>query len=169
MSSADAFGPATPEARRGLWERLPGGLRPRPREPRETRWQRPLELALLIVVGLVLTIATLNDVAIQVGKDNRFSADVRTWRAHTGHDYKNITTESGEENGHGTRDIACANTSAGPPDGRTQLCLVLTGPVHHSLRTIDGGYYIPAYFPNKAAHRYGCFGTAVGEGLCQAP
>jgi hypothetical protein len=123
----------------------------------------------LIAVGLVLTIATLNDVAIQVGKDNRFSADVHTWRADTGHDYLNITTESGEETGHGTRDLACANTSAGAADARTQLCLVLTGPVVHSMRTISGGFYVPPYFPDKAAHRYGCFGAAVEEGLCQTP
>ena len=144
-------------------------MRPRPREPRETRWQRPLELALLIVVGLVLTIATLNDVAIQVGKDNRFSADVRTWRATPATTTMNITTESGEETA--TEPVASPAPTRAPdhPTARTQLCLVLTGPVPPFPADDRGGYYIPAYFPNKAAHRYGCFGTAVGEGLCQAP
>jgi hypothetical protein len=128
--------------------------------------RRLIEITVLVLIGVLLAVATVRDVVLQTEVNHRLVADLATWRAYSGHDYHNLTTEQDIKH-HTTREIVCGNTSPGAPKARTQLCLILTGPVAHGRRAVRGGYYLPPrlLFDVRSA-RYGCFGTAVGEGLC---
>jgi hypothetical protein len=68
--------------------------------------------------------------------------------------------------GHSTRDIACGNVAPGAPKARTQLCIVLTGPVRAGRRAAHGGFYLPPKVDDVARYRYGCYGSAKAAGLC---
>jgi hypothetical protein len=149
----------------GRWNRLPASLRPRAVELSGSGRRRLIETTLLILAGLLLTVATVNDVVLQTHVNHRLNADLRTWREYTGHDYINISTAQ-DIYGHTTRDIACGNTSPGPPGERVQLCLQLTGPVIHGLRAARGGWYLPPKTQDAPAFRYGCYGTAKSEDRC---
>jgi hypothetical protein len=129
---------------------------------------RLIETTLLVLAGLLLAIATANDVVEQTHVNHRLIADLRTWRAYTGHDYRNIAVEQ-DFHGHTTRDFVCGNTSPGPPGERTQLCLQLTGPIVHGRRAARGGWYLPPKVENQPSFRYGCFGAAKSEHRCGAP
>jgi hypothetical protein len=120
----------------------------------------------LVLVALLLAIATVNDVVRQAGVNHRLVADLRTWRQYTHHDYKNVGADQ-ELLGTAThRDVVCGNTVPGPPKRRTQICLVVTGPVSRGVRTVSGGWYLPAGIEdNVRSARYGCFGT-ITRGLC---
>jgi hypothetical protein len=147
------------------WEWLPARLRPREVELKGRGELRLIETTVLILVGLVLAIATVNDLVRQTHINNRLDADLRTWREYTHHDYQNIAIDQ-ETLGLGSdREVLCGNTSAGPPGSRPQLCLAIWGPVNDGLRTVHGGWYVPPYLPDIPAKRYGCFGAA-GQGRC---
>jgi hypothetical protein len=167
MSSGAAPGPAPAEPYERLWRRLPAALRPRSGEPAGSGRLRLVENTALVLVGMLLAVATVYDVGRQAGVNHRLAADLRTWRRDTGHDYKNVFTDT-ELLGISThRDVVCGNTSPGPPGKRTQICLVVTGPVRKGLRTVAGGWFLPAGTENDLRrHRYGCFG-AVTHGLCR--
>jgi hypothetical protein len=124
-----------------------------------------IESTLLVLVGLLLAIATINDVVLQARVNHRLVADLRTWRRYTGHDYKNVSVGQ-DRHGHTTRDIACGNVSPGAPKARTQLCIVLTGPVRHGRRAALGGFYLPPGVDDVSSYRYGCYGSARAAGLC---
>jgi len=117
-------------------------LPPRDVELRGTGRRQLVEVTLLILAGLLLAIATVNDVVEQTHVNHRLNADLRTWRAYTGHDYKNVSTEQ-DLYGHTTKDVVCGNTTPGPPKERIQLCLQMTGPVIHGRRAARGGWYLP--------------------------
>jgi len=155
------------EKRRSGWERLPEWLRPleRERSRKETRHLRVPEAAVLIVVGLLLTVATVNDVVLQTRVNHRLSADLLTWRRVTGHYYHNISIEQ-DLTGHSTRDVLCGNTSPGAPGERFQVCLIITGPVVRGVRAARGGYYLSPYVANLRENRYACFGSAESAQLC---
>jgi hypothetical protein len=151
------------------WDRLPRRLRPRAVEPvggpdQRQRWL--IETTLLVLVGLLLTIATVNDVARQRSVNERLIADLRTWRQYTGHDYHNIAVDR-ELFGQSTqREVACGNTSPGPPKARTQICLAIWGPLVDGRRTVHGGWYLRARAEDDVrSERFGCFGPAA-RGLC---
>jgi hypothetical protein len=149
------------------WERLPAWLRPRDHELRGRGELRLVETLVLILVGLVLAVATVNDLARQATVNHRLDADLRTWRRYTHHDYRNIAIDQ-ETLGLGSdREVLCGNTTAGAPGAKTQLCLAIWGPVHDGVRTVHGGWYVPPYLPDSPAKRYGCFGPA-GQGRCPA-
>jgi hypothetical protein len=149
------------------WSWLPERLRPREAEARGTGRLRLIESAVLVFVGLVLAVATVNDLARQTRINHRLDADLRTWREYTHHDYRNIAIDQ-ETLGLGSeREVLCGNTSPGPPGGRTQLCLAIWGTVHDGRRAVHGGWYTPAYVPDIPAKRYNCFGPA-GQGRCGA-
>ncbi|MEA2152062.1 MAG: hypothetical protein QOI18_295, partial [Solirubrobacteraceae bacterium] len=77
---------ATP-LKRG-WQRLPPGLRPRDADqPGRGRLWR-VETIVLLLAGLLLLIATVNDVVLSAHTNHRLVADLRTWRDYTGHNYK---------------------------------------------------------------------------------
>lgn len=124
-----------------------------------------IETTLLALVGLLLAIATVNDVVLQTHVNHRLVADLRTWRQYTGHRYKNVSVEQ-DRITHTTRDIACGNVSAGAPKARTQLCIVLTGPVRAGRRAALGGFYLPPKVDDVRTYRYGCYGVASAAGLC---
>lgn len=147
------------------WSWLPEWARPRESERKGLGSLRLAETTLLILFGLLLAIATVNDVRQQTHVNHRLNADLATWRAVTGHDYHSIGVEQDIKE-HTTRDIVCGNVSPGGPKERTQLCLRMTGPVHGNRRQVAGGYYLPPRSEDLARLRYGCFGPALQAGLC---
>jgi cell division protein FtsL len=151
--------------KRDGWDRLPAWLRPRDVELGGTGRRRLVEVTLLLLAGLLLAIATANDVVKQTHVNHRLIADLRTWRSYTGHDYRNLSTEQ-DLYGHTTRDVVCGNTTPGAPKERVQLCLRMTGAVIRGQRTAGGGWYLPPKVEDVPASRYGCFGTAKSAQLC---
>lgn len=150
----------------GGWARLPQWARPLEHERRGLGSLRLAETTVLILLGLFLAVATVNDlVVLRVNENHRLNADVRTWRTITAHDYVNISTEQ-DITGHTTRDVACGNVSPGPPGARNQICLIMTGPVQAGVRSARGGYYLPAYHSNLKVNRFWCFGSATTGDLC---
>jgi hypothetical protein len=145
--------------------RLPHWLRPRSAEPSGSGRTRLVETTLLVLAGLLLAIATVNDVARQTHVNQRLIADLRTWRSYTGHDYHNLSISQqllGETSG---REVVCGNTSPGTPKAKTQLCLAIWGPVVDGRRTVHGGWYLPPKAEDLRAERYTCFGPA-SQGVC---
>ena len=126
---------------------------------------RLVETTLLVLLGLFLLIATVNDLVRQTHVNHRLVADLRTWREYTGHDYKNVSVEQ-DLYSHTTRDIACGNVSPGAPKARTQLCIVLSGPTRAGRRAAHGGFYLPPKVDDVKRYRYGCYGSAKTAGLC---
>jgi hypothetical protein len=127
---------------------------------------RLIETTLLVLVGVLLAVATVNDVVRQTHVNDRLIADLRTWRAYTGHEYHNLSIEQellGPTSSR--REVICGNTSPGAPKARTQLCLAIWGPVVGGRRTVHGGWYLPAKAEDLRAKRYGCFGPA-SRGIC---
>jgi hypothetical protein len=154
----------TPSAREGFGF-LPPRLRPRESELPGSGRMRLIETTLLVLLGLLLAVATLNDVVRQTHVNDRLIADLATWRGYTGHPYHNISIEQelfGPASGH---EVVCGNTRPGAPKARTQLCLVVYGPIHGGRRTVHGGWYLPPKVEDVRADRYGCFGEAA-RGLC---
>jgi hypothetical protein len=147
------------------WKWLPEWLRPREQEPAGRSRRRLIEVTLLILAGVLLAVATVNDLVEQTHVNHRLVADLRTWRHYTGHDYKNLSTQQ-DIFGHTTRDVICGNTTPGPPGERVQLCLQMTGPVIDGMRAARGGWYLPPKAENSAAFRYGCFGAATPARFC---
>jgi hypothetical protein len=148
-----------------LWERLPGWLRPRVAERSGTGRTRLIETTLLVLAGLLLAIATVNDVGRQVNVNHRLIADLRTWRSYTGHNYRNLTFDQKLLGEHTQREVVCGNTSPGDPKARIQLCLAIWGPTVDGRRQVHGGWYLRAKAEDLRAYRYGCFGVA-GQGRC---
>jgi hypothetical protein len=132
------------------------------------RWEprRAIETTLLVLVAILLVLATAHDVSRQIKVNHRLTADLVTWRALTGHDYHNLRLEQ-DVKGFSTREVVCGNVSPGPPGARPQMCLVIRGPVVGGRRSSHGGYRLPAYVPDLRRHRYGCFGSALSEHLCE--
>jgi hypothetical protein len=145
--------------------RLPAWLRPRDQEQPGSGRQWRIETLVLLLVGLLLAIATVNDVVLNTHVNHRLSADLRTWRSYTGHDYKNVSTEQDIYH-HTTVDFVCGNTVPGPPKERIQICLEMTGPVVGGRRAARGGWYLPTGHEDLRRYRYGCFGTTKAKGEC---
>ncbi len=161
--SVPSVPPGTPPA--GAWARLPEWARPGEQERRGLGSLRLAETTILILLGLFLAVATVNDVVQQTHVNHRFVADLKTWRTVTGHDYHNIRSET-DQKGHTTRDILCGNVSPGAPGERAQVCVVLVGPVVSGVRSVSGGYYLPANSIDISRNRYACFGAPAQAGLC---
>jgi hypothetical protein len=149
----------------GLAGRLPEWARPRESERRGLGSLRLAETTILILLGLFLAVATVADVVKQTHVNHRLVADLRTWRAVTGHDYHTLGTEQ-DVKGHTTRDTVCGNVSPGGPRERAQVCLILVGPTVAGRREVSGGYYLPAKTEDGRRGRYSCFGAAALTGLC---
>jgi hypothetical protein len=145
--------------------RLPEALRPREREARGSGRLWRVETFVLLAVGLLLAIATVNDVVLDTHTNHRLNADLRTWRAYTGHHYKNVATEQDVLH-YTTTDVVCGNTTPGPPKQRIQICLQMTGPVVHGYRAARGGWYLPPRAEDLHRYRYGCFGPPKAQGRC---
>ena len=74
-----------------------------------------VETTLLVLVGVLLAAATVNDLARQAHTNDRLIADLSTWRHYTGHDYHNISVDQETLGSTTQREVLCGNTSAGPP------------------------------------------------------
>jgi|HubBroStandDraft_3_1064219.scaffolds.fasta_scaffold18737_4 hypothetical protein len=156
--------PRPPDASRWTW--LPAWARPLEHERRGLGSLRLAESTILILLGVFLAVATVNDlVVLRVNENHRLRADLHTWRTVTGHDYVNISTEQ-DIKGYTTRDVVCGNVSPGAPGSRNQICLIVTGPVRGGERAVEGGYYLPAYRSNLKTERFWCFGSATTDELC---
>jgi hypothetical protein len=153
--------------RRAGWERLPDRLRPLAEATGRQRLtnQRLIETTLLVLIGILLAVATVNDVVRQTHTNHRLVVDLHTWRTVTGHDFHNLTVEQ-DQTGHTHREVVCGNTTPGPPGKRSQVCLVMTGHTVRSLREARGGYYLPPESIDLRRYRYGCFGSATPAKLC---
>ncbi len=149
----------------GRWNRLPKWLQPRDVESPGAGRRHLIEVTLLTLAGLLLAVATVNDVVDQTHVNHRLIADLRTWREYTGHDYKNVSTEQ-DLYGHTTKDVVCGNTTPGPPKERIQLCLQMSGPVVDGRRAALGGWYLPPKVEDAPISRYGCFGSATAAEFC---
>jgi hypothetical protein len=155
--------PPAPAADAARYARWPAWARPREREERGIGRVRLVEAIVIIVVGLVLAVAAVNDLGRKVGINHRIQADLNTWRAITGHDYLNVGVEQSLTGT--TREVACANVSPGAPGVRTQICLVMTGPVVDGRRTVSAGYFLLPHMADGPRERIGCFGPG-DAGLC---
>ena len=142
---------ATPAARNG--------------EGRPSSRLRLLESIVLLAAALLLGVATVNDIVRQTHINHRLVADLRTWRAYTGHDYRRLGA-SQDFRHHTTREVVCGNTSPGAPGARVQLCLLVRGPVSRGRRSVSGGWYVPPRTSDVVPNRYGCFGAAGSEARC---
>ncbi len=151
--------------RRGVGARVPGWARPLSNERGGSGSLRLAENTIVILFGLLLAVATVNDLVGQTHVNHRLAADLRTWRTVTGHDYRNLDIEQDIKT-YTSRDVVCGNVSPGAPGERTQLCLVFEGSVVAGKRAISGGYYLPPKVTDAAENRYSCFGTAASSGLC---
>jgi hypothetical protein len=145
--------------------RLPEWARPRDSERRGLGSLRLAETTILILLGLFLAVATVNDVVQQTHVNHRIVADELTWRTATGHNYHEITTEQDVKT-HTTRDVVCGNVSPGGPKEHAQVCLVLAGAARNGLREVSGGYYLPPQSIDISHNRYACFGAPSTAGLC---
>ncbi len=150
----------------GGWQRLPAWLRPRSAEQPGTGRMRLIETTILVLVGLLLSVATVNDLVRQRHVNERLIADLSTWRHYTGHNYKNVAVDQQLLGVGSKHEVACGNTSPGAPHSRTQICLVIWGPTIGGRRTVHGGWYLRAGTEDDVrAERFGCFGAA-GRGAC---
>jgi hypothetical protein len=157
--------PISTSAQQGPWSRLPPRLRPRAKELPEPRRTRLIETTMLALAGLLLAIATVNDVVLQAKVNHRLVADLATWRTYTHHDYRNVSVEQ-DIYGHTTHEVVCGNTTPGPPRERVQICLVMTGPVSHGRRAVQSGWYLPPNAGDLSGYRYGCFGPPTPHWPC---
>jgi hypothetical protein len=132
---------------------------------RDTGTVRAIETTLLVIVGVILAVATVNDVGRQVQSNHRLIADLRTWRQYTGHDYRNISIDSETLGLDSQREILCGNTSPGAPGARTQICLAIWGSTVNGVRTVHAGWYLPPRVEDVHGQRYGCFGSGL-QGIC---
>jgi hypothetical protein len=151
---------------KGDRRRLAPGLRPRESEQpgRGLLWR--IETIALLLAGLLLLVATVNDVVLSTHTNHRLVADLRTWRHYTGHNYKNVSAEQ-DIRKYTTTDVVCGNTVPGAPKERIQLCLQMTGPTVNGLRSARGGWYLPPKAENLHGSRYGCFGPPKRAGKCR--
>jgi hypothetical protein len=149
----------------GLGGRAPAWLRAPAKERPQGAGARLAETVVLLLAGVLLATATINDLVRETNVNHRLVADKRTWRAYTHHDYKNLSV-SQDVRGLSTREIACGNTSPGGLKERVQLCLTIAGPVRDGRRRVSGGWYLPPRLEDERRYRYACFGAAVAERLC---
>jgi hypothetical protein len=131
---------------------------------------RLIETTLLVLIGLLLALATVDDLVRQTHVNDRLVADLSTWRHYTGHDYKELAPDQQLLGETTKREVVCGNTTPGRQYARVQICLEIWGPVVDGRRTVHGGWYLPAKVEEDLRrYRYGCFGAAVAEGMCSAP
>jgi hypothetical protein len=148
------------------FSRLPERIRPRTSEDPGLGQLRLIETTVLILVGLLLLIATVNDLSRLATVNKRLVADLLTWRAYTGHNYHNVSIDQELLGTQTQREVVCGNTSPGAPKATTQICLVIWGPTVDGKRTIHGGWMLPPKAEDERALRYGCFGDEYVRSLC---
>jgi hypothetical protein len=149
-----------------LAARLPSWLAPRDTASSSRRLWR-IETVVLVALGIFLAIASLNDLVWSVDDNARLVADQMTWRHYNHRDYYNVSAAPlvvGRP-----LDLSCANATPGPPGERTQICILMEGPIRHGLRQVVGGFMLPALTGDFARNRYRCYGAATAQHLCDKP
>lgn len=140
------------------------------RQVRPMSQVRLVETTLLVLAGVLLAVATINDLVRQTHVNDRLIADLRTWRHYTGHDYKELASDSQLLGETTKREVVCGDTAPGVRAAHVQICLEIWGPIRGGRRVVHGGWYLPVHLEEDLhAYRYGCFGTAVAQGICPAP
>jgi len=130
---------------------------------------RAIETTIMVLLGLLLAVAVIYDVAHQVRLNTRETADRASWRA-----YEHVTDVKTRLDVRvplrGTTDYVCRSTSTVPAVAlhQVRLCLQFTGPIVNDRRRVDGGYYLAPHASDRAAYRYGCFGAPAQSALCEA-
>jgi hypothetical protein len=130
--------------------------------PGRSRWW--WETAALILIGLVLAVVVINAAGFVSGIGGRVPADTATWRryAHNRYAAVSVTTLQIPQ----TRDVACGNIRPGPTGTVPRLCLLIVGAKQGRVRSVIGGWKLPAGVQDVPAYRHGCFGASVEQGLC---
>ena len=124
-----------------------------------------IETTLLVIVGVILAVATVNDVGRQVQRNHRLIADLRTWRQYTHHDYRNISIDAETLGLDSQREILCGNTSPGRRVQGRRSALRSGAATVNGVRTVHAGWYLPPRVEDVRAQRYGCFGSGL-QGMC---
>jgi hypothetical protein len=123
-----------------------------------------LETTALVLVGVMLAVAVIYDLALDVGNDHRIAADEATWTRFTG--LKPVTIWAKPVSLGQTTDISCGSVAIGPHVRETQVCVVLVGPVRNGLRTVFGAWQLRWGVADHRADRFGCVGGAVSPKWC---
>ncbi len=146
--------------------RLGGRLAPRPSplsgDP-AGRDVRGIETAVVLLIGVILLIAVIHDVARQTSINIRVSADKSTWRLYAHRRDKKLDVRL---LAHGTTDYLCQSTPLARSARAPRLCLMIDGPTRRGLRTVEGGYHIPPLRQDRYITRTGCFGLPATLHLC---
>lgn len=142
---------------------LPPWLRPRDDELRSSVVWR-LETLVLLAAAVVLAVVAINDLFWTVQDAGVRVADQNTWRHYTHRDYYNVS--AGKLVYNEAIDVACANATPGPPGERTQICVIMSGPAVHGLRSVIGGWKLPPRKGDFPAARYDCVGAAATNTIC---
>jgi hypothetical protein len=148
------------------FSRWPARLRPRTSEEPGLGQMKLIETTVLILVGVILLIATVNDLSRQATVNRRLVADLQTWRHYTGHHYHSVSIDQELLGSQTQREVVCGNTAPGAPKATTQICLVIWGPTVAGMRAIHGGWMLPPQAEDERALRYGCFGDEYVRSLC---
>jgi hypothetical protein len=172
MSTADASAPQRPARQPRAWLRWLLRRSDANADGPSNPDLRLIETAVLLVAGLVLAVATVNDIGRSVHISERIGVDQHTYRYYM-HTQGGVATSIRKVPvTPGTRtkvDVACS-----PPPGGTRgsTCLVIGGPAGGAgpqhQRTIEGGYRLLPDSRNRYVARYGCFGVSARQQLCGA-
>ncbi|HEY1688891.1 MAG TPA: hypothetical protein VGF95_08505 [Solirubrobacteraceae bacterium] len=166
-------------------QRLPARLRPRSAEPEGSGVRRRrIETTVLVLLALLIAVAVVHDIHRQSKINYRLTADIESWRELTGNVYKKVglayeaVAVETDARHYTTKDVACGNISIAKAGARTQVCLVMTGPILRrridgkiqQRRASHGGFFVqPRTSTGYKDHRYGCFGEAIAEERCKLP
>ncbi len=146
--------------------RLPALLAPRSVPPSGDpagRDVRGIETAVVLLIGLILLVAVVHDVARQTSINIRVSADKNTWRLYAHRRDKKLDVRLLP---HGTTEYLCQSTPLTLSARAPRLCLMIDGPMRRGLRTVEGGYYVPPLREDRYATRTRCFGLPATRHLC---
>jgi hypothetical protein len=147
--------------------RLPRWAAPAPRpSPAPTEgegghraWR--IETLVLVVIGLLLTAAVVNDVVRQLGIDARKKVDMRTFAHYVpGTPPKHIEVAAGQR---GLPDITCGRPVI---YANVRVCLIMIGSSHVLYRDVVGRYTLPFLHSDRRRYRFACAGYAVTHHLC---
>jgi hypothetical protein len=120
-----------------------------------------IETVVLVVIGLLLTAAVVNDVVRQLGIDARKKVDMRTFAHYVpGTPPKHIEVTAGQR---GLPDVTCGRPVV---HADVRVCLIMIGSSHVLYRDVVGSYTLPFLHSDRRRYRFACAGYAVTHHLC---
>jgi len=150
-----------------MLDHLPGWLRPLDHERAGTGLRRRIEGAALLALALLLIVVTVNDTSRQTIINERLKADLVAWSHYTHLKSPEPSIAQMLFGLSSMTDVVCGNLLPGAPEASTQQCTVMTGPIVDGRRAVIGGWKVPAFTPDVAHTRYGCFGSAEVRSKCR--